>query len=150
MVFGDIGDCISDRHFAEVKTPGAYLSVAIVSANLYLFAFQHALTKIIQTDVHGGFSSATANGLDFLYIVRQTEQPGSSIEGFAGEVGSQAKTDDRCVVYVGDFVQLPHLVWLQELGLINEHTRQVILAFEQLREMRGLIEHKCAALQSQT
>ena len=64
-----------------------------------------------------------ADGLDLAKRVRPRQELRTSLEKPPEEVGAQAVAQDRDVQLVDNPCQLAHVVGREELGLVNEDTR---------------------------
>ncbi len=109
------------------KMLGAKGNVRFVAADLDLVAVFDDAT-VHQPRIHGGFSSAPANGFQFFDGIRPGQKPLASFKKIAPEISAQSITNNRHIELMHHISELRNLRFGEELGFIEEHTTDADIA----------------------
>ena len=91
-----------------------------VLADRHLFALSRHLAVGAEPHHHRRLAAAAADGAHFAQIVGDGQQRARAGKQLALEIGAQAVAHDRDVQPVGDAGELPDLLLLEELRLVDE------------------------------
>ena len=95
--------------------------IAVVAANHHLITSRQDIALIVLAYHHRCFLSAVADRPDFAHFVGKGEQCGRPGKQLALKIDSQAKGHDRHFQVIDGAGQLPDLLGLKKLRLINEN-----------------------------
>ena len=96
--------------------------IGLVPADLHLCAIPHRLPFGVAADDHRGFLPTMANGAHFAHLIGQREQRGRAGEKLTTEIDPQPKAHDRHAQIIHCAGQLPDLLDLKKLRLIDKDT----------------------------